>query len=164
MKPALISIAVILGLMAAFVLGTRYVPQQPPHSAPPPRSLVIDAVHDLNLQKTCAEGAAAYFKSGDNHPDSTHLFGYTNHYSAKLGKCLVLVEYNDFSNPGDPSTLVTIDDAFEGTNIASCLYGLDNVTKQIKMKLCMANMGTPGAKAFSTFPAWRDYSDGMMGS
>lgn len=161
MKPALISVAVILGLMAAFFLGTRYAPHE---TAPPAlaRSPALDAVHDLNLQKTCAEGAAAYFKSGENHPDSTHLFGYTNHYSVKLHKCLVMVEYNDFSNPGDPSTLVTIDDAFEGTNIASCLYGLDSVTKQIKMKLCTANMGTPQAVGFYIFPQWRDYSNAMM--
>lgn len=157
MRNAAIVMAAILALVGAFILGTFY-----PRREPSPRAPVADAGRDLNYQKTCAEGAAAYFKSSNPVNDSNHTSGYTNHYNAKLGKCFILITDNDYSKAGTLGIFISLIDAFEGTQYGNCLENFDDTSKDTHALLCFAFPDGVTKKVLYTPKQWDDFADGMM--
>jgi hypothetical protein len=105
----------IFAMVGAFILGTYYASQK----ASTTRSTSDDAVRNLNLQKTCAEGAAAYYKTENIQPKLGEIDSYLNHFDPKRGKCFVLTILNEYSggSDGKSTTLYeTLVDGFEGTS------------------------------------------------
>lgn len=76
---------------------------------------------NLELQQRCADRAAEVFKqeglSGERFAD------FTNHYSAKLGRCFVVIHNSSMIGKA-PSTSKSLSDAFEGKVYGS--YGWIN--------------------------------------
>src|SRR5262245_1080262 len=77
-------------------------------------------IASLDAQSKCAAAAKTYFKenwSNNSANENTRLLNYTNHYSSRLGKCFIRVEYNFTisEQDGEPWTnTITLVDAFEG--------------------------------------------------
>ena len=77
-------------------------------------------IASLDAQSKCAAAAKTYFKenwSNNSADENTKLLNYTNHYSSRLGKCYIRVEYNFTTGEqeGAPWTnTITLVDAFEG--------------------------------------------------
>jgi hypothetical protein len=79
---------------------------------PPAMSAGEDKVHNLQLQRMCAEQAQKALAVAGN-PNAWN--SYENHYSAHFGRCFVLFE--QFSAAGSQTIgQQQLDDAFEGRN------------------------------------------------
>lgn len=74
------------------------------------------ASQDLNLQDMCAREAKKFFQESATKDDETLLLEYSNHYSRKLGKCFIEVNYN-WKAFGGPFETAYISDVYEGLNI-----------------------------------------------
>src|SRR5215510_2685714 len=78
-------------------------------------------IASLDAQSKCAAAAKTYFKenwSNNSANENTRLLNYTNHYSSRLNKCFIRIEYNFTigEQDGEPWTnTITLVDAFEGT-------------------------------------------------
>ena len=73
----------------------------------------------LDAQSKCAAAAKTYFKenwSNNSANENTRLLNSTNHYSSRLGKCFIRVEYNFTMGEQDGAwtNTITLVDAFEG--------------------------------------------------
>jgi hypothetical protein len=77
-------------------------------------------IASLDAQSKCAAAAKTYFKenwSNNSTNENTRLLNYTNHYSSRLNKCFIRIEYNFIvgEQDGGPWTnTITLVDAFEG--------------------------------------------------
>ena len=89
-----------------------------PHE-PPPFPSLDDQTKVMELQKACADQAARAFRSADYPHKPNVINTYTNHYSARLGRCFMLVSIYDSSDAQNPSTFETVEDAFEGRRLGS---------------------------------------------
>ena len=77
-------------------------------------------IASLDAQSKCAAAAKTYFMedwTNNSANENTRLLNYTNHYSSRLNKCFIRVEYNFTmgEQDGQPWTnTITLIDAFEG--------------------------------------------------
>jgi hypothetical protein len=111
---------VALSLIGAFLLGTRF-PNLPYWHRVPKEPTLEERVHNLNLQRTCADQADKFFKV-EKEDKSNVFIGYINHYNSKLQKCFIhysSVDYSDISSKGFVSTFENIHDVFEGVEYGS---------------------------------------------
>jgi hypothetical protein len=93
----------------------------------------------LELQKKCADQAAAEFKEwGWNKKPSAV---YTNHYQPTMNKCFIRIEDPAFEN-NTPTTSINVSDAFEGKVYAEYLW-MNHEGKQyweVKPKICKVTL------------------------
>ncbi|HKD47978.1 MAG TPA: hypothetical protein VKB67_09845 [Rhizomicrobium sp.] len=90
-------------------------PQQ--HTDPLPS--LDDQAKLLQLQKICAEQAAQTFRAANYLRKANVINSYASHYSAKLGRCFILVTIFDSTDAENVSTFETIEDAFEGRRLGT---------------------------------------------
>ena len=76
------------------------------------------AMASLAVQASCAKQAAEAFK---NSGYANQLFGYENHFNARLGKCLVLIS-NTLVNGKQITVGENLSDAFEGRVFGSYIW------------------------------------------
>lgn len=89
----------------------------PPQQQPQPDPKLEDQTRLLELQKMCADQAAKAFHSADYPRKANVINTYINHYSAKSGRCFMLVNIYDTSK-NLPSSFEALD-AFEGRRLGS---------------------------------------------
>jgi len=91
--------------------------QQQQHADPIPS--LDDRAKLLQLQKVCAEQAAQTFRAA-NYPRKANVINsYASHYSAKLGRCFMLVTIFDSTDAENVSTFETVEDAFENRRLGT---------------------------------------------
>jgi hypothetical protein len=78
---------------------------------------------DYDLQAKCSKDARAWFHENWSRDKDTILLDFSNHYSAKLNKCFIFVEYHYNSSPsnGDLSSwanYMTLYDVYENVKYA----------------------------------------------
>jgi alpha-mannosidase len=77
-----------------------------------------DRVADYDLQEKCAKDGRAWFNENWSRDKSTLLLDYHNHYSKRLNKCFIEVEYHYGSGGSDWTSNITIYDIYENGEYA----------------------------------------------
>ena len=137
MKNAVLVMLAILAMAGAFVLGTCHAAQKTPTAHPD----ADDALRALNLQKTCADGATAFYKAGNPERYPRDISSYSNHYDAKRDRCFVLTMSTGSSGVSVGHTVMTtymLADAFDGTDYgrSSFVFDTANPAKPTVTFLC----------------------------
>jgi len=153
MKNAIFVLLAALALALAFAFGLYVQAQKMTTAHPAPD----DAIRNLTLQKTCAEGAAAYYKS-EKLGGPRQTSDYYNHYDATRGKCFILTETADFSSSGHTSTYATLNDAFDATSYGS-IYLDRHTTDPLKGSVPVCVMVPDGlhSKNCHSDEEWKSY-------
>jgi hypothetical protein len=166
MRQALLGAAGMLALLGAFYAGTMFAAKPAPVPARliPQRDQALEEVHALGLQKTCAEGAAAFFKASAGAQDSTHLGNYQSHYNRQLRKCFILTMFSDYSKVSTThasTTFYMIVDVFESKEYGHCYETFSSATREISLFGCSKG-SEDSAKPVPTLQEWQQYSREMM--
>ncbi len=80
-------------------------------------------VADYDLQAKCSKDARAWFNENWSGDKDTILLTFTNHYSSKLNRCFILVEYHynsRLAGPGGESwtNAMSLTDVYENAKYA----------------------------------------------
>lgn len=147
MKLVLVSFGMIAAIIAAFFLGTQFA-----------RHPEIDAVRDLNLQKTCSEAAARIYES-ESHAGGG--WSYSNHYNTRLRKCLIAISNLNVDDPGPGRTTIIVRDALERDLVAFCTIETSDSGKRQHATICFKHNATSNTD-FKSKAEWDAYVTDLL--
>jgi hypothetical protein len=156
---------VTLSLIGAFLLGTRF-PNLPYWHRGPKGPTLEERVHNLSLQRTCADQADKFFKV-EKEDKANALTGYIDHYNSKLQKCFIRYSSTDYSNvssKGFVATYENLQDAFEGVEYGSFFQRQDtkDTPRPAPTIICTLTPPIGASQACSSKTEWDDMIDPYM--
>jgi hypothetical protein len=135
------------GLILLASCAKAPAPTSPPPPAPPPAPDIRKATYEL--QEKCARDARDWYKHWwedvPNAVGTQSVSKYTNHYSAKLGRCFIVVDSTTFNRDkksGKTSALQssTLTDVLENRDIGTAdWFGANDTFNQCQVNGAACN-------------------------